>query len=214
VHRHTSYNPVARHEQCIGCIQCNEVHRYASCSLSRVLAAQLDDELEKVQQAVRDSQPPPSTRFGVEMWEHWITTIHSGISEGRMAESDLKALATAFARSSPGHAAKQWGASSPTPAQPWPKAQQQEAAAAATAAAAAVSAPAVRQESVPPAAPSQLSLAEQQRAAAAESAAAAAADRMAQLLMVHSGCVTVCLSVTIDRDAREFATIRCAPILR
>ena len=131
-----------------------------------------------------------------------------------MAESDteLLALIDAYRASI---AAGQRSVSSPKPAQPSPNEPQEAEAIAAAAAAAAVSAPALRQESVPPAARLQLSLAEQQRAAADKTAAAAAADRMAQLLMVHSGCVTVCLPVSVDEDARKIATIHSsAPMLR
>ena len=104
-----------------------------------------------------------------------------------------------------GPAAGQRRTSSVTPAQPLPRQQRQQAA---TAAAATLAA---RREAATPAAPRQLSPEEQQRGSAAAAAAAAAADRMAQLLMVRSGCLWVPPPVVITgaRDT-EFHDSRCS----
>lgn len=109
-----------------------------SCRVSDDLAAQLQADLEKVQQAIAAAHPPPSTRFGKQLWAHWARSVNAAnsASERQRVISDLAPLArsTGYTLWPPEVRRRRPSAA---PAQPSPEEQQQTAEDAATAAAAA-----------------------------------------------------------------------------
>jgi hypothetical protein len=190
---HPPCNPVARQGQCwLYEMQqrppsCTTLLT-ASCSLSGDPAAHSHGPFcNKL--GVTRMQPPGLTHFD-KLWEDGQTAYASESPAGRLAMLAWLDPPARDAASMAGPAAGQPRRPSAAPAQSSQQQQQQPPAAAAAPPAAAMPVRAARRESVLPAAPPQLAAEGQQRAAAAaEPAAAAAADRMAQLLMVRSGCL-------------------------